>query len=145
MDSENHKQRARVLLADDHIGMLADLRALLESEFDVVAAVGDGNALMSAVDALAPDVIVTDITMPGLDGIAAAKTILRRSPAARVIFITVHDDSEIAQRSFSMGALGYVVKGSAGDELVPAIQAALNGRQYVSVTLRSKLPITLAE
>jgi DNA-binding NarL/FixJ family response regulator len=84
-------------------------------------------------------VIVTDIAMPGLDGIAAARKILRRSPSARVVFITVHDDLGIAQRSFSLGALGYVVKGSAGDELIPAIEAALNGRQYVSATLRSKL------
>jgi DNA-binding NarL/FixJ family response regulator len=139
MFTKKENERARILLADDHVGMLEDLRALLESEFEVVGAVADGNALVSAVDALAPDVIVTDIAMPGLDGIAAARKILRRSPSARVVFITVHDDLGIAQRSFSLGALGYVVKGSAGDELIPAIEAALNGRQYVSATLRSKL------
>jgi DNA-binding NarL/FixJ family response regulator len=145
MLTKKENERARVLLADDHVGVLEDLRTLLESEFDVVAAVGDGNALITAVDALRPDVIITDISMPGLDGISAAGKILRQSPSSRVVFITVHDNLEIAQRSFSLGALGYVVKGGAGDELIPAINAALQGRQYVSATLRSKLPMKLNE
>ena len=136
MVSSDEKERARILLADDHPAVLEDLGALLESEFKVVAAVGDGNALVSAVESLAPDVIVTDIAMPGLDGIAAAGEILRRNPKARIVFVTVHHDSEMAQRGFAMGALGYVVKVSAGDELVPAIQAALHGKHYVSASIR---------
>src|SRR5262245_64633217 len=106
--------RARVLLADDHPTVLEDLRALLESEFEVVAAVRDGNELVNAVEALAPDVIVTDIAMPGLDGITAASRILRRNPATRIIFVTVHDEMEIVQRGLASGACGYVVKLSAG-------------------------------
>jgi DNA-binding NarL/FixJ family response regulator len=143
MFESNESERARVLLADDHVGVLEDLRALLESEFEVVGTVDNGHALVSAADALSPDVIVTDIAMPGLDGIAAARRILGRSPRARVVFVTVHDDSEIAQRGFSLGALGYVVKGSAGDELIPAIEAALHGKRYISARLRSKLPKTI--
>jgi DNA-binding NarL/FixJ family response regulator len=126
------KERARVLLADDHLAVLDDLRVLLESDFEVVAAVGDGHALLSAVEALAPDVIVTDIAMPGLDGITAAGEILRRSPGARIVFVTVHDEAEMVQKGFATGALGYVVKVAAGDDLVPAIRAALRGKQYVS-------------
>jgi DNA-binding NarL/FixJ family response regulator len=128
--------RARVLLADDHPAVLEDLRALLQPEFEVVGAVGDGNALLSSVEALTPDVIVTDITMPGLDGIAAAAEVLRRSPRARIVFVTVHDDTEMAQRGLAIGALGYVAKVSAGDDLVPAIHAALHGKHYVSATVR---------
>lgn len=124
--------RARVLLADDHPAVLEDLRALLQPEFDVVATVGDGNALLSSVEALTPDVIVTDITMPGLDGIAAAGEILRRDPKARIVFVTVHKELEIVEKSLATGALGYVVKVSAGDDLVPAIRTALGGRRYVS-------------
>jgi DNA-binding NarL/FixJ family response regulator len=132
MCSSEEKERARVLLADDHLAVLDDLRALLASEFEVVAAVGDGNALLSAVEALAPDVIVTDIAMPGLDGIAAAGEILRRSPSARIVFVTVHDEAEMVQKGFATGALGYVVKVAAGNDLVPAIRAALRGKRYVS-------------
>ena len=130
------KKRARVLLADDHRVVLEDLRALLETEFDVVAAVHDGNELVSAFEALAPDVIVTDIAMPGLDGIAAAGKILRRNPAARIVFVTVHDEWEIVQRGLATGAVGYVVKRSAGNDLIPAIDTALHGECFVSPLIR---------
>ena len=130
------KKRARVLLADDHRVVLEDLRALLETEFDVVAAVHDGNELVSAFEALGPDVVVTDIAMPGLDGIRAAGKILRRSPAARIVFVTVHDEWEIVQRGLATGAVGYVVKRSAGNDLVPAIDAALHGERFVSALIR---------
>ena len=73
-------KRVRVLLADDHPMVAKELCALLQLEFDVIATVGDGDALLAAAEALAPDVIVTDIAMPGLDGIAAASEILRRNP-----------------------------------------------------------------
>lgn len=132
MFNRDGTKRTRVLLADDHPAVLQDLRGLLESEFEVVGAVGNGKALLSAVADLAPDVVVTDIAMPELDGMAAAGEILRRSPGARIVFVTVHDESEMAQRGLAIGALGYVVKISAGNDLVPAIHAALHGQRYVS-------------
>ena len=125
-------QRARVLLADDHPAVLKDLCALLEPEFEVIATVEDGHALVAAAEELDPDVIVTDITMPGLDGIAAAGEILRKDPAARVVFVTVHDEAEMFKKGLSMGVLGYVLKLTAGEELIPAIHAALRGEHYVS-------------
>jgi CheY-like chemotaxis protein len=75
--------RTRVLLADDHAATLRSWQALLEPEFDIVGSVADGQALVDAYDRLEPDVIVTDISMPGMDGFAAAETILRRHPGAR--------------------------------------------------------------
>ena len=78
--------RARVIGADDHPAVVKDLCAVLQREFDVVAAVESSAALLAMVDALSPDVIVTDITMPGLDGIAAASEIQRKNPAARIVF-----------------------------------------------------------
>jgi DNA-binding NarL/FixJ family response regulator len=125
-------KRARVLLADDHPAVVKDLCTVLQAEFDVIANVGDGYALLAAAEALAPDVIVTDIAMPGLDGIAAASEILRRNPAARIVFVTVHDDSEMAKKGLAIGALGYVLKLTAGEDLVPAIRAALRGERHVS-------------
>jgi CheY-like chemotaxis protein len=124
-------QRARVLLADDHPAVAKELYALLQSEFDVIAIVADGDALITAAEALAPDCIVTDIAMPGLDGITAASEILRRNPAARIVFVTVHDEAEMVKRGLAIGVLGYVLKLAAGEELVSAINAALRGTRHV--------------
>jgi DNA-binding NarL/FixJ family response regulator len=123
--------RPRVVLAEDHPQVAAELGKLLEAEFDVMAFVADGNALLRAAEELRPDVIVTDIVMPGLDGIAATQALLARHPGTRVVLVTVHDDPELAKRGHIAGALGYVAKHSAGRELVPAIRAALRGQRYV--------------
>jgi len=128
-------ERPRLLLADDHLKTTTLLRGLLQPEFDVVADVQDGNALVSAAARLLPDVIVSDISMPGLDGIAAAAMILRANPAARIVFVTMYGDPDLIERGLAAGALGYVLKLSAGDELVPAVRAALRGERYVSVRL----------
>lgn len=128
-------ERPRLLLADDHRKTTQLLRGLLQPEFDVIADVQDGNALVSAAARLVPDVIVSDISMPGLDGIAAATVILRANPAARIVFVTLYGDPILVERGLAAGALGYVLKPSAGDELVPAIRAALRGERYVSSPL----------
>jgi DNA-binding NarL/FixJ family response regulator len=137
MGGRKKAQRARVLLADDHPAVVKDLCALLEPEFEVVATVGDGDALVAASEALAPDVIVTDVAMPGLDGIAAVSEILRRNPAARVVFVTVHGDAEMVKKGLAVGAMGYVLKLTAGEDLVPAIHAALRGQHHVSAIIGS--------
>jgi DNA-binding NarL/FixJ family response regulator len=122
--------RPRVLLADDQAATLSLLHELLQAEFDVVAAVADGQALVDAAAQMSPDAIVTDISMPILDGIEAARTILSRNPSARVVFVTVHADPLMMRRGVAVGALGYLLKVSAGEELVPAVWAALRGEQW---------------
>ena len=124
--------RMRVLLADDHAATVQQWRTLLEPEFEVVGAVGDGEALVAAADRLAPDVIVADIAMPGMSGIVAANAILGRHPAARIVFATVHADRMMLRRGLAAGAYGYVLKVRAGDDLVPAIRAALRGELHIS-------------
>lgn len=124
--------RARVLLADDHPAVVKDLCAVLEPEFEVVATVASGAALIAKAEALAPDVIVTDISMPGIGGIAAASEILRKNPAARIVFVTVHDEAEMVQKGMAIGVLGYVLKLTAGEDLIPAIYAALRGERHIS-------------
>jgi len=94
---------------------------VLEPEFEVVATVASGAALIAKAEALAPDVIVTDISMPGIGGIAAASEILRKNPAARIVFVTVHDEAEMVQKGMAIGVLGYVLKLTAGEDLIPAI------------------------
>ena len=130
--------RRRVVLAEDHARIAEQLRALLEPEFEVVATVADGYALLQAVDDARPDVVVTDIMMPGLDGIAATAELLARHPNTRVILVTVHDDPELAERGYASGALAYVSKHSAGHELVPAVRAAMRGDRYVSPSARNR-------
>ena len=98
----------------------------------MIGLVEDGGAPVSAAADLSPDVIVADIDMPGLTGIDAAALIRRRNPDARIVFVTVHDDALMVERGLSVGALGYVLKETAGRELVPAVRAALAGERYVS-------------
>ena len=128
--------RPRLLLAEDHPETRELLRGLLLPDFDVLTEVEDGVALVAAAERLSPDVIVTDISMPRLDGIAAAAQILRRDPAARIVFITAHREPMLAERGVSAGAMGYVLKLLAGDELVPAVKAAMRGERHVSDTAR---------
>jgi len=123
----------RVLLADDHAETAHLLRGLLQPEFDVIGLVEDGLMLVNAAEQLLPDVIVSDISMPGLDGIEAAAAILRRNPAARIVLVTVHRDPVLVERSFATGALGYVVKSAAGEDLIPAVRSALRGERHVSL------------
>ena len=125
-------QRPRIVLAEDHAEVAEQLRALLISEFDVVAVVADGQALLRAVEAARPDLVVTDIVMPGLDGIAAIAKLRTSHPDLPVVLVTVHEDPELVERGHAAGALGYVFKHRAGQELVTAVRAALRGERYVS-------------
>jgi len=125
-----------VVLAEDHAGVAEQLRSLLAPEFDVVATVANGHALIRAVEADRPDVVVTDIIMPGLDGIAATAELVARCPDTRVVLVTVHDDPELAERGYAAGALGFVTKHRAGQELVAAVRAAVRGERYLSPHLR---------
>ena len=124
--------RARVLLADDHAEIRQQLQLLLEPVFEVIACVDDGYALLTAAETLTPDVIVTDIAMPNLGGIAAASELLRKNPDARIVFVTIYNSAALVQQTLAAGAFGYVLKLTAGDDLVPAIHAALRREQYIS-------------
>ena len=134
-----HRERPRVLIAEDHESVARQLRSLLEVECDVIEVVSDGKSLVAVVESLKPEVIVSDISMPGLDGLAAARIILERHPNARIVFVTVHDDRAMAQRALGLGALGYVLKNDAGEELLNAVRAAQAGQQHLSESIRSRL------
>ena len=127
--------RPRLLLADDHRETRKLLYGLLDDEFEVVADVEDGCALVRTAEALSPDVIVTDISMPGIDGIAATAAILRKDRTARIVLVSVNADRSMVTCGLAAGALGYVLKIAAGDDLVPAVRAALLGQRHVSETL----------
>ncbi len=127
--------RPRVLLAEDHAETAERLRKLLGADFDVIACVADGRALVDAAARLLPDVTVADIAMPRLDGIAAATVIRRNNSNARIVLVTVHSEPMLVEAGLAAGALGYVLKDTAGDDLVAAVHAALDGQRYVSRSL----------
>ena len=118
------------MLADDQAHTLTLLERLLATEFDVVATVQDGLTLVDTVARLSPDVIVTDVSMPRLNGIEAARRILVANPSARVVFVTVHTDSALRRAGQAIGGLGYVPKALAGEELIAAIRAVLRGERW---------------
>jgi DNA-binding NarL/FixJ family response regulator len=127
------------LLAEDHERVAAQLRRLLEGECTVVGVVRDGPSLVAAVDVLAPEVIVSDVSMPLVDGLAAAEIILGRHPEARIVFVTVNDDPALVRKSLVIGVLGYVLKADASDELLTAVHAAHAGQAHLSANVRSRL------
>ena len=125
-----------VLVADDHPILRDGLTGLLEdSDFDVVAAVGDGDSLIDAARRLRPDVIVTDFAMPGLSGLDALVRLKADQIESRVIMLTMHNDAELATRAIRAGASGFLLKESAGEELLAAIRQALQGRVYLTPTV----------
>ena len=128
--------RARVLIADDHAFVLEGLVNLLKDRFEVVAAVTDGYRLVDSATRLRPDVIVTDISMPGLNGIEAFERLKAAGSEARVIVLTLHADAELAASLMQSGVRGYVVKLLAVNELVSAVEQVLAGQIYLTPTLR---------
>lgn len=129
-------RRNTVLVADDHPILRDGLTRLLEgSDFDVVAAVGDGDALIDTARRLRPDVIVTDFSMPGLSGLDALVRLKADQIESRVIILTMHNDAELATRAIRAGASGFLLKESAGEELLAAIRQALQGRVYLTPTV----------
>jgi DNA-binding NarL/FixJ family response regulator len=128
--------RPRVLVADDHRAMLDSLVRLLTRDFDVVAAVTDGTAAVAEAEQLEPDLLVLDIAMPGLNGIAAAARLKEQGSRAKVIFVTNMRDREFVQESLALGDVGFVVKDRLVADLLPAIRRVLAGQTFVSPTVQ---------
>jgi DNA-binding NarL/FixJ family response regulator len=129
----------RVLLADDHKIVLEGLRSLLDTEFEIVGAVEDGRALVSKAAQLKPDVVVADISMPGLNGVDAARQIRKTDERIKIVFLTMHADVSYAAGAFDAGASGFVLKHSAPQELITAIREAVQGRTYVTPMIAGDL------
>jgi len=132
-------KRVRVLLADDHRIVAEGLKRLLEPEFDLVGVVEDGRALLAAAKELQPDVIVSDISMPELNGVEALEELKKANPGVRVVFLTMHHNVAYARQAMDAGALGYVIKHSAAEELILAVRAAAAGKTYVTPAIAGEL------
>jgi len=131
--------KPRLLLADDHTILLEGLQALLAPEFEVVATAADGRAVLEAAKKHQPDLILLDISMPGLNGIEAARRLHQSNPGAKLIILTMHADLSFVRAAFEAGVSGYVLKQSAATELVAALHDVDSGRSYISLLIQKRL------
>ena len=129
--------KPRIVIADDHKIVVEGLRSLLQDEFELVGTAENGLALIELASKLKPDVIVTDISMPLLNGIDAVPKLRDAGVEAKIVFLTMHPDVVFATRAMAAGAAGYVLKHSAPDELIAAIREALKGGTFISAALRN--------
>lgn len=128
-------EKPRILLADDDPALLQSVAALLAPEFDVVSCVENGQALIEAAKALNPDLIVTDISMPLLNGFHAIRRIKAERPDTRVIFLTVHTEPAFVSEARKLTALGYIIKQCIPSHLIPAIREVLQDRPFVCTSV----------
>lgn len=123
-------RKPRLLLVDDHAVLVEGLRALLQAEFDIVGAAGDGRSALALAERLRPDLVLLDISMPGLNGLETARRMRDLCPNARVIILTMHSDPAFSPAAFEAGVAGYVLKQSAATELITALREVNRGRRY---------------
>lgn len=124
--------KPRVIVADDHTLVAEALCQVISPHCEVVATVPDGHALLESVVCHKPDIVVIDISMPLLNGLEAGRQIKATMPSVRLIYLTMNEDPDLAVEAMRFGASGYVLKKSAGSELLQAIEAALRGKSYVT-------------
>jgi DNA-binding NarL/FixJ family response regulator len=132
MPEESMVSKVRIVLADDHREMVAIVRSTLGEDFEIVAAVEDGRRALDAVLALDPDVLITDISMPEMDGLQLAGQIKKAHCRTKIIFLTMHQDSYFVNAAMSLGVSGYVTKTLMSSDLVFAIEDALKGNVFIS-------------
>jgi len=129
--------KPKILLADDHTLVAEAFKRLLEPEFDVVGTVADGRALLRTAPELQPDVVLVDLSMPLLNGLDAGKQLKQLSPGIKIIVVTMNEDPDIAADTMDKWASGYLLKKSAGSELLKAVRDVLRGGRYVTPALNS--------
>jgi two-component system response regulator NreC len=129
-----------ILIADDHAVVRLGLRLLLEAEpdFAVVGEVADGLEALLQVQRLRPDVLILDLVMPGLHGVEVIRQVRKRAPKTRVVVLSMHANEAYVVEALRKGASAYVLKGSAGGEVLDAVRAALNGKQFLSPPLSGR-------
>src|ERR1700720_1485166 len=125
----------RGMIADDHVLVAEACRKLLESEYEVVATVSDGRALVRAATELRPQLIIVDVAMPILNGLDAGQQVKEFLPAVKLVYLTMNHDADLAAEAFRRGASGYLLKTCAASELTTAVREVLRGKSYLSPTI----------
>jgi DNA-binding NarL/FixJ family response regulator len=126
----------RVLLADSHLGMLGGVYDLLDALFETLLMVADERSLMVAVTTLKPDLVVVDLSLPGDGEANVARRLMQQHPQLRLIVLSVHDEPTVVGQMLCAGVAGFVLKRSAGSDLIPAVEEVLRGGTYVCPSLR---------
>lgn len=121
-----------ILLADDHALILSGIQGLLDGHYDLVEQVHDGRSLVAAALRLRPDLIIVDISLPLLNGIEAARHVIKAWPEAKILFLTMHANPAYLKEAMDAGGMGYVLKSSANEELCSAVRKILKGQAYVT-------------
>jgi DNA-binding NarL/FixJ family response regulator len=132
-----NRARPRCLIADDHVIFSDALRLYLGTALEIVGVVSDGRALVDEAIRLRPEIIIADVGMPLLNGLDAARRIKERTPKVKFIFLTMRDDPNLAAAALELGPIAFVLKHSAGSELLQAIEQVLRGQSYLTPKLRS--------
>jgi DNA-binding NarL/FixJ family response regulator len=131
--------RIRILLADDHTLICNLLRDLLEPEYEVVGSVRDGRELLKAAETLRPDVVLVDISMPSLNGLAAGRRLKEDNPRVKLIYLTMNNNVEYAREALQAGASAFVLKNAQSSQLLQVIRGALRGVSYVAPEIRQAM------
>jgi DNA-binding NarL/FixJ family response regulator len=126
----------RILLADDSEAVLAELRAELDKEFEIVGAVSNGRDAVEGVLRLDPDVLLLDVTMPLMNGIQASSRLREHHLRTKILFLSIHEQSEYISAAFSAGASGYVTKRRLSSDLALAVREVNRGHTFLSPSLR---------
>jgi DNA-binding NarL/FixJ family response regulator len=129
-------KRPRVLLADDHPMVLEGIAKLISEFGEVVGKVEDGLAVLEEVRQVKPDVVILDISMPGLNGLDLARHLKAHHPGCRILFLTMHADLQYVSEAFESGARGYLLKRSAATELKHAMETVMRGHHYITPLIR---------
>lgn len=137
-------RRATVLIADDHVILAEGLVSLLKDHFDVVGTAADGQSLVDLAVQLRPEVIVVDVNMPGLNGLDALALLKKKGLTSKFVILTMHGEVAIATRAIRTGASGFLLKYSAGEELVDAINEVLRGHMYLTPAITKEVLAALA-
>ena len=124
--------RTRIVVADDHKEMRDKVVQHLQHQFDVIGSVETGEAVLDADATMHPDLFVLDVSMPVLDGIEACRELQARGSNSKIVFLTVHEDPDFLEAALEVGALAYVVKSRMHSDLIPAIDAAMDSRVFIS-------------
>ena len=130
--------RPTILIADDHKMFAQGLAGLLEDEFDLVGIVANGQALIDEMEKQQPDLLIVDISMPVLNGLDAVRRLNLKNTGTKVVFLTMHADTRLLREAFECGGMGYVLKQSAGEELLFALRQVMNGHRYLSPAIEKE-------
>ncbi|HAK59138.1 MAG TPA: hypothetical protein DCO77_01975 [Nitrospiraceae bacterium] len=130
-------KQGRVVLADSHQNMMEGIRGLLETVFEVVVMVADETSLLDTVDTVNPDLVVVDLSLPVSEEMNVARSFSRAKPGMKFLILSVHDDRTAVDECMASGACGFVLKRTAADDLLPAVEEVLRGGRYVSASVRT--------